>query len=70
MTQGCQQVFAFLNGIPAWCAGDDGHEPPCFWPDVSGYANQNIQVDQLTWKGTSNFRFPPNMPPVLEEKRN
>lgn len=69
MTQGCQKLNAYLNGIPVWCAGDDGHEPPCFWPDVSGYANANIQVDMKNWDTNQNFRFPVGMPPVLEARR-
>lgn len=69
MTQGCQLVFAWLNGIPCWCQGEDGHTPPCSWPDVSGYSNSNIQPDQVTWTGDANFRFPASMPPVLEPKR-
>lgn len=69
MTQGCQLVFAYLNGIPAWCDLEAGHVPPCAWPDVSGYVNSQIQVDPKTWAGTANFRFPPGMPPVLEPLR-
>ena len=66
---GCQLVFAFLNGIPCWCNEVDGHIPPCTWPDVSGYANSNVQVNQETWPGTSNFRFTAGSPPVLEPIR-